>query len=57
MPSSAFSVQLDTTACSAYLQDFYRQQFGEEQAPEIAAPRDEYYRLSASAFWWTRNDA
>ena len=31
----------------AFLLDFYRQQFGAEQAQEVAALRDEYYRLSA----------
>jgi hypothetical protein len=31
----------------AFLLDFYRQQFGPEQAQEVAALRDEYYRLSA----------
>jgi hypothetical protein len=31
----------------AFLRDFYGQQFGAEQAQEIAAVRDEYYRLSA----------
>ncbi|MEO5957508.1 MAG: glycosyl hydrolase 115 family protein [Opitutaceae bacterium] len=31
----------------AFLRDFYRQQFGPEHADEIAALRDEYYRLCA----------